>query len=75
MQLLLAAHDVGLGALFFAVFSGQAELREQFNIPDGLQLIGAIAMGWPRDQVHSERGTSAKRARRKPSQIMHLNSW
>lgn len=75
MQLLLAAHDVGLGALFFAVFSGQAELCKQLNVPDGLQLIGAIAMGWPRDQVHGERGASAKRVRREPSQIMHLNSW
>ncbi len=75
MSLLLAAHDVGLGALFFGVFSGEAELRELLNVPKDLQLIGAVAMGWPLKQNSTDHGVSAKRARRKPSQIMHLNKW
>jgi len=80
MTLLLAAHDAGLGALFFAVFSGEAELRNLLDVPQELQLIGAVAMGWPRTKVSnvdgsSENGLSASRKRRTPSQITHFGKW
>ena len=80
MTLLLAAHDVGLGALFFAVFSGEAELRNLLGVPPDLQLIGAVAMGWPRTQDLSvdgsnQNGSSASRKRRTPSQIAHFGKW
>ena len=74
--LLLAAEDVGLGALFFAVFSGEAELRAVLHIPDELQLLGALALGWP-DQPRSQRGDglSATRARRSADEIIHRGGW
>ncbi|GBL20213.1 putative NADH dehydrogenase/NAD(P)H nitroreductase [Acidimicrobiaceae bacterium] len=75
MTLLLAAHDVGLGALFFAVFSGEDELRELLNVPTDLQLIGAVAMGWPRTQEKNISGLSASRTRRTPAQITHFGKW
>lgn len=75
MTLLLAAHDVGLGALFFAVFSGEDELRELLNVPTELQLIGAVAMGWPRTQEKNVSGLSASRTRRTPAQITHFGKW
>lgn len=75
MTLLLAAHDVGLGALFFAVFSGEVELRELLNVPTDLQLIGAVAMGWPRTQEKNISGLSASRTRRTPAQITHFGKW
>ena len=71
MQLLLAAHDVGLGALFFGVFSGEQKLRSDFNVPEQMQLIGAVALGWPMPEKASEKGASARRSRRKPSEIIH----
>lgn len=71
MQLLLAAHDVGLGALFFGVFSGEQKLRSDFNVPEQMQLIGAIALGWPIPEKATEKGASARRPRRKPSEIVH----
>jgi nitroreductase len=71
MQLLLAAHDVGLGALFFGVFSGEQKLRSDFNVPEQMQLIGAIALGWPIPEKATEKGASARRPRRKPSEIIH----
>ena len=71
MQLLLAAHDVGLGALFFGVFSGEQKLRSDFNVPEQLQLIGAVALGWPVPEKATEKGASARRPRRKPSEIIH----
>ena len=75
MTLLLAAEDAGLGALFFAVFSGENELRTRLCVPDAMQLIGAIALGWPLKSDELNASASAGRARRSADQIIHLNGW
>ena len=75
MQLLLAAHDVGLGALFFGVFNGEDQLRAEFKVPEQMQLIGAVAIGWPLLDKPTDRGASAKRPRRKPSEIIREGSF
>ena len=75
MTLLLAAEDAGLGALFFAVFSGENELRTRLCVPDAMQLIGAIALGWPLEGDELNAGASAGRERRSAEQIVHLNGW
>jgi nitroreductase len=75
--LLLAAHDEGLGALFFAVFRGEEALRQTLGVPDQLQLLGALALGWPAPDAHasSQRARSAQRPRRRPGAIMHNGRW
>lgn len=82
MTLLLAAEDAGLGALFFGVFRGERELRQRLGIPNGLELLGAIALGYPADPTgelaadpRSGPGRSAARQRRQPRQIMHRGRW
>ncbi len=78
MTLLLAAEDVGLGALFFGVFRGERELRQQLGIPAGLELLGAIALGYPAvasDDAASGPGRSAARGRRQARQIIHHGRW
>jgi len=78
MTLLLAAEDVGLGALFFGVFRGERELRQQLGIPSGLELLGAIALGYPAvasDDAASGPGRSAGRGRRQARQIIHHGRW
>jgi len=75
MTMLLAAEDAGLGALFFAVFSGENELRTRLCVPDAMQLIGAIALGWPLESDELNASASAGRARRSADQIIHLNGW
>ena len=47
MTMLLAAEDVGLGALFFGIFRGERELRRTLGIPPVMQLLGAVALGYP----------------------------
>ena len=47
MLILLTAVNLGLGALFFAVFRGEQELLETLGVPEGHRLIGAIAVGYP----------------------------
>ncbi len=82
MTLLLAAHDAGLGALFFGVFRGEQELRAALSIPDRLQLIGAIAIGYERTPTDDEAndaafatGASARRPRADTEQIIHYAGW
>lgn len=74
MTLLLAAQDASLGALFFAVSRNESELRAALAVPEHLQLLGAIALGWPAAQ--SDRpGRSASRRRRSPDEILHWGTW
>ncbi len=73
MTLLLAAEDEGLGALFFAVFRGEAEVRADLGVPGGLQLLGALAIGHPAPRERA--GASARRPRRTPGQIIHRDGW
>ncbi len=77
MTMLLAAQDAGLGALFFAVFTGEQQLRNRLGVPSELQLIGAIAIGWPCAGIQSDhdRGVSANRTRRTSREIIHHNTW
>ena len=74
MTLLLAAEDEGLGALLFGVFDHEPAVRREFGVPDGPQLLGAIALGWPADRT-ADPGRSARRPRRSPSEIMHRGRW
>lgn len=74
MTILLAAEDAGVGALFFGVFKGERELRQSLGVPPGLQLLGAIALGYPADGGTTT-GRSASRPRRAPSEIVHRGRW
>ncbi len=76
MTLLHAAEDAELGALFFGVFQSEAELRSELEIPDRLQIIGAIALGHPSsDGVVTGSGRSSRRTRRAPAAIIHHGRW
>lgn len=72
MTLLLAATERGLGALFFGVFNGETEVRALVDAPDEVQLLGAIALGWPLGEERS--GRSAARMR-KFDEVIHRNTW
>ena len=73
MTLLLAAEDAGLGALFFGVFRGEAELRAELGIPGELQLLGAIALGYA--DGGDEPGQSSSRRRRAADEIIRRDGW
>lgn len=77
MTLLLAAEDAGLGALFFGVFDHEPAVRAEFGVPDGPELLGAIALGWPLDDERpaTGEGRSATRARRRPEEIVRWGRW
>ena len=73
MTVLLAAEDAGLGALLFAVFNGEEAVRTELGVPDGMQLLGALALGWP--TAEREPGRSAGRQRRSVDDIIHRGHW
>ncbi|RLE21157.1 MAG: nitroreductase family protein [Actinobacteria bacterium] len=77
MTMLLAAENVGLGALFFGVFRGERDLRQALGIPAELELLGALALGYPVGQAEESAGSarSSGRRRRTPAQIMHQGRW
>jgi nitroreductase len=81
MTFLLALHDADVGALFFAVFNGEESLRQELDIPDHMQIIGAIAMGYPYESNghshddHEEKGASASRDRHSVDDIIHRGKW
>ena len=72
--LLLAAEDAGLGALFFGLFRGEDAVRSEFTIPDGLEIIGVVALGHPARSL-DEAGRSSARRRRSPAEIIHRGHW
>jgi len=74
MALLLAAEERGLGALFFGVFRDETPLRAALGVPDDLQLLGAIALGYAADDA-TVTGRSAGRPRRSPGEIVHRGRW
>jgi nitroreductase len=72
MSILLAATDAGLGALFFGVFQRSEQLLSSLGVPEGHDLIGAIAMGYPALDA-DEPGRSAARPRR--PDVIHRGRW
>jgi nitroreductase len=74
MTMLLGAEDLGLGALFFGVFRGERRLRQVLGVPGGLELLGALAIGYPAE-IDEPKGRSAARRRRSASEIVHLGGW
>jgi nitroreductase len=84
MTMLLAAEELGLGALFFGVFRGERELRRSLAIPGSMQLLGAVALGYRAEHLEPSSGDetgpggpgrSAGKRRRSPDEIIHRGGW
>ena len=71
-NLLLAATERGLGALFFGLFNSEAEVRTALGVPEGVELLGAVALGWPAPDRPSG---SRARGWRDPDEILHWGCW
>ena len=70
LAILLAATDAGLGAAFFAIARGEADVLRAFSVPEGPETIGAVALGWP----DARQPGSPSRARpRRP--LVHWDHW
>lgn len=74
MIILGAAHDAGLGSLFFALSRGEETLRERCAIPTEVEILGVLALGWPLES-RERKGRSASRPRRGASSILRFSAW
>jgi nitroreductase len=69
MNMLLAAVDEGLGALFFGVPPEAHErVREAHGIPANRRLVGVVALGHEGERVG---GSSRSRRRRPEREVVH----
>lgn len=73
--LLLAAADEGLGALFFALHGPARPLLDRLGVPDGWEVVGAIALGHPAPGWRQRRGASAARGRPPLDEVIHRGHW
>lgn len=73
MSLLHGVVDAGLGALFFGIFRGEADLMHRLGVPGHLRPIGAVAIGHPAGEERP--GRSARRPRRPIAEVVHHGSW
>ena len=72
MLVLLGAVDEGLGALFFGIFSHEAELLDALGVPPGHQPIGTIAIGY---RAPDRPSGSLRRGRRDLAEVVHRGGW
>jgi len=73
MLLLLGATDAGLGALFFGIFRGEAELLADLGVPPAYRPIGAVAIGHP--DGGDAPSASLARGRRPAGDVVRLGGW
>jgi nitroreductase len=74
LLLLLAAVDAGLGGWYFGVSHGEADLRAEFGIPEGRNLIGVVGLGYAGIDEHP-RGSAHSLARRSLDDMVHRDHW
>lgn len=69
---LLTVVDEGLGAVFTGVPKPD-QFRRDFGVPENYTPIGAILIGYPRE--NDPKSPSLKRGRKPIDQIAHYNEW
>lgn len=74
MLVLLRAVDLGLGALFFRIFTGEEELMRNLGAPGGRRPIGAVALGFPTEDAATS-SSSVARGRRPRGEVVHRGRW
>jgi nitroreductase len=74
MLILLAATDLGVGALYFGITHGEQEVLQALGVPEGRKLLGVIGLGHrASDEVVDL--TRFKERRRKFDDMVHRNRW
>ena len=74
MLILLAATDLGVGALYFGVTHGEEDLLRELGVPEGHKLLGVIGLGHrASDEVVDL--ARFKERRRQFDDMVHRNGW
>jgi nitroreductase len=74
MLILLAATNLGVGALYFGITHGEEDLLREVGVPDGHKLLGVIGLGHrASDEVVDL--TRFRERRRQFDDMVHRNGW
>jgi nitroreductase len=74
MLILLAATDLGVGALYFGITHGEEDLLRELGVPEDHKLLGVIGLGHrASDEVVDL--TRFKERRRQFDDMVHRNKW
>lgn len=75
-NILLAATDRGLGALYFGIFREEQALLQSLGVPEGVRALGAVALGHPAPQaVAQKEGSARTRTRLAFDEVVHRGAW
>ena len=74
LLILLAAVDQGLGAWYFGITRGEAEVQRELGVPPDCKLLGVIALGYPSPE-DKPRGSMLSRRRRAFESMFHFGRW
>ena len=69
-NILLAAHDLGLGAVWLGVYPRKERmesLSRLFNLPQNIIPISLVALGYPKEQINTPERFNQKK--------IHYNEW
>ena len=68
MYILLAAHALGLGAVWINALRYQDEIRKILNIPSDKVPVSVVALGWPAE-------TPSPKPRKKLKDLVHIEKY
>ena len=74
LLILLAAVDHGLGAWYFGITRGEADVQRELGVPAECKLLGVIALGYPSPE-DEPRGSALSRRRRAFESMFHFGRW
>ena len=74
LLILLAAVDDGLGAWYFGITRGEAEVQRTLGVPPECKLLGVIALGYPSSEDRPA-GSMLSRRRRDFGSMFHFGRW
>jgi nitroreductase len=74
LLVLQAAVDEGLGAWYFFISRGEADVMRELSVPSYCTMLGVIALGYPSSEEQSRSAVFAKR-RRAFENMFHFGRW
>jgi nitroreductase len=74
MLILLNAVNEGIGAWYFGITQGEEPVRRELNVPDGCEMLGVIALGYPSTEDRPS-GSALTRRRRPFEEMFHFGHW
>ncbi len=74
LAMLLTATDAGLGACFFGIPAARiSAVRTAFGVPPEQLSVGVVSLGYA--ATGGAPGSPARRARRRPDEVIHHGMW